>query len=128
MSGEKTPWQEWLSQAVSGIRFAPDREEVRRELLDHLEDKAADLERIFPDMTRREAEEMALAQMGEADVLGKELARIHKPWLGYLWRASRVLLGLALVVLTVELLAALGVAWDLVWPEIDKLLAGLLPG
>jgi len=128
MSGEKTPWQEWLSQAVSGIRFAPDREEVRRELLDHLEDKAADLERIFPDMTRREAEEMALDQMGDADVLGKELARIHKPWLGYLWRASRVLLGLALVVLTVELLAALGVAWDLVWPEIDKLLAGLLPG
>ena len=32
------------------------------------------------------------------------------------------------LVLTVELLAALGVAWDLVWPEIDKLLAGLLPG
>ena len=126
MSGEKTPWQEWLSQAVSGIRFAPDREEVRRELLDHLEDKAADLERIFPDMTRREAEEMALYQMGDADVLGKELARIHKPWLGYLWRASRVLLGLALVVLTVELLAALGVAWDLVWPEIDRFLAGIL--
>ena len=39
------------------------------------------------------------------------------------WKTAR-----NFVLLTVELLAALGVAWDLVWPEIDKLLAGLLPG
>ena len=33
----------WLDTAVSGIRFGPDRAEVRQELLEHLEDKTLDL-------------------------------------------------------------------------------------
>lgn len=80
----------WLRTAVHEIRFAPDREAVRQELQEHIEDKVADLLRIFPGMTLQEAEERAMAQMGDPEEIGKELAKIHKPWWGYLWKVSRV--------------------------------------
>lgn len=95
----------WLSIATSGIRFGPDREAVRAELMEHMEDKSADLLRIFPDMTEEEAGEQALAGMGDAWELKKELARVHRPWLGWLWRCTQVLVwGL----LALSLIAALG--------------------
>ena len=90
-------FQAWLDTAVKGIRFGPDRRAVRSELAGHLEDKAADLRRIFPDLTDEEARERTLAGMGDAAEVGKQLARVHRPWLGYLWRASQVLLALCLV-------------------------------
>ena len=105
----------WLDTAVAGIRFKPDQRAVRAELQAHLEDKTADLRRIFPDMTDEEAEVRAVEEMGDAAEIGKELARLHKPWLGYLWTASRVLLGLGLALLAVELLLTLGLIWGLIW-------------
>ena len=87
----------WLDTAVGGIRFGPDRAAVREELEAHMEDKAADLQRIFPGISREEAEERALSEMGDPAEIGKELARVHKPWLGWLWRASGVLLALVLI-------------------------------
>ena len=87
----------WLETAVGGIRFKPDREAVEAELREHIEDKTADLMRIFPDMNEEEARERALTQMGDPEEIGKELAKIHKPWLGYLWVASRVLLATLLL-------------------------------
>lgn len=82
---------QWLDTATRNIRFKPDRAAVRRELAAHLEDKRADLQRIFPDIPPQEAEARALAAMGDPMALGRELAKIHRPWLGYLWVASRVL-------------------------------------
>lgn len=81
----------WLNVAVSGIRFGADRNAVRAELQQHIEDKAAGLLRAFPDMEEGEAEERVLAAMGDAWEVKKELARVHKPWLGYLWRVTQVL-------------------------------------
>ena len=80
----------WLDLATSGIRFGPDRRMVAEELAAHLEDKAADLRRIFPDMTEKEAWERAVSEMGDPAEIGKELAKIHRPWLGYLWRPARL--------------------------------------
>ena len=88
----------WLETAVSGIRFKPDRLAVRAELYGHLEDRALDLMRLFPDMDPDEARDRALSSMGDAEELKKELARVHRPWLGYLWQASRYLLCLVLLV------------------------------
>lgn len=85
-------FQAWLDTAVKGIRFGPDRRAARAELADHLEDRAADLRRIFPDLTDEEARERTLAGMGDAAEIGKQLARVHRPWLGYLWRVSQALL------------------------------------
>ncbi len=36
--------------------------------------------------------------MGDPEEIGRELAKIHKPWLGYLWRASQITLGVVLAV------------------------------
>ena len=77
---------------------------VAEELAAHLEDKTADLRRIFPDMTEAEARERAISEMGNATELGKELAKIHKPWLGWLWAVSCVLLWIAGIMLALGIL------------------------
>ena len=70
-------WRAWLDRATEQIFRHPDCGAVERELLDHLEDKATDLMRIFPGLTREEAEQRALEEMGAAEELGEELARVH---------------------------------------------------
>ncbi len=119
-------WEEWLTAATRGVRFPPDREEVRAELAAHLEDRAEDLRRVFPELTGEEAEERALKEMGDASEIGEALAKVHTPWLGWLWAASKILLGLALAVLAVSALLLLGTLWELVRPEISMALAEAL--
>lgn len=97
--GKRAPAEGWLDTAVKKIRFKPDRKQVRKELEEHIEDKALDLQRIFPDMTREEAQERAVSNMGDPAEVGKELAKVHKPWLGYAWLASKVLLVFVLTVI-----------------------------
>lgn len=93
----------WLNIATGGILFGPDREEVRRELQQHIEDKAMDLARIFPDMEEREVHERALREMGDPWELKRELGKIHRPWLGYVWRFTQIMIWgvLALMLLAV---------------------------
>lgn len=79
----------WLDTATSGIRFYVDRARVRKELEAHMEDKLADLRRVFPGIPEGEAQERMLAGMGDPEEIKKELARIHRPWLGWLWMASQ---------------------------------------
>lgn len=112
---------QWLDAATRGIRFKPDRMAVREELFAHLEDKQADLRRIFPDMTRGEAERRAVESMGDAEELGRALAKIHKPWLGYLWVMSRWAAILAAVAIGASIL--LGGTWleDVRWRVEDWL-------
>ena len=95
----------WLDTAVSGIRFGPDRRAVRAELEGHMEDKTADLQRIFPGIPEEEARERALAGMGDPEELKASLAKVHKPGLGWLWTASRWALWVTLLALN---LIALG--------------------
>lgn len=79
----------WLDAATKKIRFGPDRKAVRRELEAHLEDlrEASGLER-----------EAALEAMGDPEDIAEELGRVHRPWLGYLWRLSQIaLIGAAAV-------------------------------
>ena len=52
------PVIEWLYKATAGIRFKPDRKAVRAELEEHLEDKAMDLRRIFPELTEERRKEL----------------------------------------------------------------------
>lgn len=96
--------QQSAGGAVAGHGHSRDplrsgRRAVSEELAAHLEDKTADLQRIFPDMTESEVWDRTLKEMGDPRALGKELAKIHRPWLGYLWRASQAALAAALLVL-----------------------------
>ena len=90
-------WRAWLDRATEQIFRHPDCGAVERELLDHLEDKATDLMRIFPGLTREEAEQRALEEMGAAEELGEELARVHSPLVGELWQLTRFLIRAVLV-------------------------------
>ena len=90
--------RKWLDTAVSGIRFGPDRAAVRKELDGHIEDRMADLRRIFPNIPQEEAFARALSAMGDPEELKISLARVHRPWLGWLWTASRYLLCLVMLV------------------------------
>jgi len=88
----------WVNEATKLIRFDPDRRMVARELTAHLEDKLLDIQRIFPDMTEEIAAQRALEQMGDAEEVSRILAKIHRPWLGYLWRASQVFLVITILI------------------------------
>jgi len=89
---------EWIVRATEKIKFTPDRLAVAAELREHLEDKLFDLRRIYPDMPQEAAVTRALGQMGDAEEVGLELAKIHTPWMGWLWRLSQTILGIVLVV------------------------------
>ena len=80
-----------------------------------LQYKALGLKDKLPGMTEEEAGGKALAAMGDPKELGQALAKIHKPWLGWLWQFSRLLALVALLLLAVEAIIALPVAWDLLW-------------
>jgi hypothetical protein len=93
---ETAAQKQWLDAATRKIRFKPDRIYVRAELAGHLEDKMADLARIFPDLPAEEIQARALWEMGDAAGIGQELAQIYRPWLGWMWQASQWILGFAL--------------------------------
>ena len=86
----------WLDTATGKIRFAPDRKAVRQELQDHLEDRMeAGKAR---GLSAYEAEQAATAAMGDPAALAEELARVHSPWWGRLWRLSQWALAIAILV------------------------------
>lgn len=75
--------KDWLDAATAKIRFGPDRKAVRRELAAHLEDLRA---------SSGLEEDAALQEMGDPASIAEELGRLHRPWWGYLWRTSQVIL------------------------------------
>lgn len=89
---------DWLDAATKKIYFRPDRKVVRRELEAHLEDlrEVSGLD-----------EDAALKEMGNPEAIAEELGRLHRPWLGYLWRVSQLaLLGAAIMYCLVLVLLA----------------------
>lgn len=85
----------WRATVVAQVRFWPDRKAIAKELTAHYEDHVRDLERL--DYPQKLAEQRALDAMGDPEAIGRALNRVHKPWLGWLWIVSRVVLILALV-------------------------------
>lgn len=71
------PIKEFLYEVCEQIRYKPIRSQIAEELESHLaESKEHYLEE---GMEEKEAEEKAIAQMGEAEKIGKKLNKIHKP-------------------------------------------------
>lgn len=82
--------ENWCDEVVKEVRFHPDHKAIRKELTDHYEDRSAGLRQAG--YSWDEARERTLAAMGDPAEVGRLLNRVHKPWLGWLWLASRVLL------------------------------------
>lgn len=76
----------WLEKATAKILFGPDQKAVQRELADHIDDLAEHyMER---GMGPEAAETAALEAMGNPEAIAEDLGRLHRPWLGWLWRFS----------------------------------------
>lgn len=98
----KETWTKWCDRVCDWIRFFPDHKAVRRELEAHMEEHYQTF--LADGLDEQEAEDRALACMGNADEVGRELDQVHSPMLGLLWLMSKgaVILLLAAVVVLVS--------------------------
>lgn len=87
--------EQWCDTAVSYIRFPPDRTPVRQELLEHMQDKYDDY--VGQGMPPADAERRVIKEMGSDRETGLLLRRIHKPYLGWVWRATQWVFVIALI-------------------------------
>lgn len=83
-------WRDWCEAVLSQVRFQPDHPAIWRELMEHLEDSRADLERLGYE--KELAERRALDAMGSAFLVGSAMDQAHHPFWGWLWQATRALL------------------------------------
>lgn len=91
----------WCRRVTERVDFRPDHKAIVRELTDHYEDHKQVLLDLGCD--EDDAARRSLEAMGDADEVGAALNRVHKYWLGLLWRLSRYLLVLTALVLAVGL-------------------------
>lgn len=80
----------WCREAVSGIKYKPDRDAVYAELYEHLEDRYESL--TAKGLPHEEAEAKALEAMGNAGELAPQLAAIHRPHWAYAMIVTKILL------------------------------------
>lgn len=92
--------EQWCDTAVSYIRFPPDRPAVRQELFEHMQDKYDGY--IEEGLTPSEAERKTIQEMGSDRETGLLLRQIHKPYLGWLWRATQWMFAIALILAVVN--------------------------
>lgn len=90
------PKFKWCREAIEKVRFKPDRDRIWDELMAHIEDRCEVLKEFG--IAEKEAEEKAVAAMGDPAEVGRQLNAVHKPWLGWLWMVSKVLVILTLIV------------------------------
>jgi len=100
-------FEDWCHNAVSGIGFPPDRDQVYWELYGHMEDHYDTLraQGIEPG----DAEKQVYDAMGDAFAVGKDLARIHRPFWGYFLRGSRIVL---VIILVLTLIPVVEFLWE----------------
>ena len=89
----------WCERVCDHVRFRPDHEEIKRELMAHMEDSMAEF--TAAGLSEDKAEQAVLERMGDPAQVGRQLNAVHKPWLGRLWLISRWLL----------ILCAVGLVW-----------------
>lgn len=76
---------EFIARVLKEVRFRPDHKSIRQELAAHIEDRADWF--CGQGMSQEEAEAKAVLAMGEPSDIGRELNRVHKPVLGWLWQS-----------------------------------------
>lgn len=72
---------EFLNSVCEQIKYKPIRNTIAEELKDHIEDKKEEL--IEMGQNEEEAEKDAVEQMGDAEIIGKELNKVHRPRLDW---------------------------------------------
>ena len=90
--------QEFITAVTRQVHFFPDREQIGRELMDHLDDSAADLQE-FEGLSERDAYAQAVENMGDPGEIGRALDRAHNTVGNWTWFVSKVLCILVCVLL-----------------------------
>lgn len=85
----REPWERYLNDVVSHVRFVFDRKQIRQELTEHMEDLYEDL--LSQEIDEAQAAELTVDYMGDSEELGKELNKVHNPVLGYIWLVLAIL-------------------------------------
>lgn len=93
--------EQWCDTACSYIRFKPDRAGVKQELLWHFEDKCNVLTEAG--VSFDEAAREVTADMGSPEETGRLLRVTHKPYLGWIWVASKWFLALAVIAMLIAI-------------------------
>lgn len=83
-------WDDFIKRVLAHVRFKYDHYEIKRELLEHMEDMFCEYTR--DGMEESAAEKAVVNCMGDADDIGRALDESHNPALGRLWRISRIVL------------------------------------
>ncbi|MBS4025339.1 MAG: FtsW/RodA/SpoVE family cell cycle protein, partial [Clostridia bacterium] len=69
--------QDYISEVCSQVRFRDVHQDVKLELEAHIQEIVE--EHLSKGSSEKEAVEKALAKMGDADIIGKQLNKVHKP-------------------------------------------------
>lgn len=72
---------EFLNSVCEQIKYKPIRNTIAEELKDHIEDKKEEL--IEMGQNEEEAEKNAVEQMGDTEIIGKQLNKVHRPRLDW---------------------------------------------
>ena len=80
----------WCERACSYIKYKPDRKAVAEELRAHIEDKCEAL--VASGMLLSEAQAASVVAMGDAEEVGRALAKAHNPFFGYVLSVTKSLL------------------------------------
>lgn len=78
----------FINEVLSHVKFTFDRPSIKSELEDHLHDKINDYMEEGMDIDT--AEQVAIEDMGDAEVIGVELNKQHNPTIGWIWRVSSI--------------------------------------
>ncbi|WP_313525070.1 permease prefix domain 1-containing protein [Anaerotignum sp.] len=81
-------WEDYIKRVLSHVKFKYDHNTIYFELRDHLEDRYDDF--LSEGLTEEEAAKAVLTCMGDPDMIGEELDRVHNPVLGWIWRCLRM--------------------------------------
>ena len=74
----------WVGNACRLIRFTPDRERVKAEMLEHMEDSYDAC--LDAGLESREAIARVVERMGDADAVAEQLQKVYRPFWGYVWK------------------------------------------
>lgn len=76
----------FLTEIISYVKFKFDRDNIRRELENHILDKIEDY--IDQGYDEETAEQLSIHNMGDAKEIGMELNKQHNPIIGWIWRIT----------------------------------------
>ena len=79
---------EYLEQIIKQISYVFDIPAIKKELSHHIDDLKEDLQN--DGYSKEEAEKLAIEMMGDPIETGKQLNKVHNPFLGYMLMCARI--------------------------------------